>query len=72
MNHPIYVIDHAGQYREASYLSTEETYLAAAEWVSIATDICPVAPPPRLPLFGNEPLAPKIIQTIKPIREGDF
>jgi hypothetical protein len=39
MNHTIYIIDRAGQYRQESYLTAEEKYLAADRWDSLGADI---------------------------------
>ena len=39
MNHTIYIIDRAGQYRQESYLTAEEKYLAADRCDSLGADI---------------------------------
>jgi len=39
MNHTIYIIDRAGQYRAESYLTEEEKNLAADHWESLAANV---------------------------------
>ena len=55
------------------YYDAEHTALDGAEKLTGLDSVAALTHKKMLPpLPGNEPLEPKIIQTIKPIREGDF